>query len=205
MVRMLAAALLGALLLAGCGSGADATSDDDDVDAGPSASPSKSPSAAYFVRTDTDRINKVAEQARRGAVAATAQKRKDACDAAGGKGYAAWRRCWHALLDPFQRSLGKVAATMDDLATHDLPGRCRKELTRASGTFTARAEVVSGMLAGIDSDQRAAQERVMRTYDARLQKMGKAWSEPFVDLTQACYSPDDLASIEASASASPTS
>ena len=44
----------------------------------------------------------------------------------------------------------------------------------------------------------------MRTYVPNLRKMSKVWTEPFQALTQACYSPKDLASINASPSPSPS-
>jgi hypothetical protein len=92
---------------------------------------------------------------------------------------------------------------MTELRGKNLPPACREELERAASTFEARAKVVSDHLAGIDSDQRKDQQRVMRTYSASLDKMAKVWAEPFRDLTQACYSPEDLESINASPSPSP--
>jgi hypothetical protein len=199
MLRLVAVTVLGAVLLVGCGSGGDSGSAKDEA----GTSPSASPTPTYFVRADSDRINKVAEKARKAAVTAQAQKRIDACDAAGGQGYAAWRRCWHALLDPFLASLEAMSTTMRRLSARDFPQACRDELEKAAGTFSARAETVFDLLAGIDSEKRADQNRAMQQYTTSLQKMARSWSEPFQALTQACYSPEDLESINASPSPSP--
>lgn len=199
MLRTVCATVIGALLLVGCGSGGDSSADTGDS----GASPSAGPSTTYFVRADTDQINRVTARAQKAAVAAQAQKRIEACDAKTAEGYAAWRACWHRLLDPFEASLRAVATTLTERGAQDLPQSCRTELERAATTFVARAKVVSGLLAGIDSEQRKDQDRAMRTYTGSLEKMAKKWAKPFQDLTQACYSPEELASINASPSASP--
>lgn len=203
MSRTLWATTMCALLLVGCGSGAESSSDASADGSDSAESPSSSPSATYFVKADTAQINKVAAKAQRSAVAAQNRKRLDACDATTAEGYAAWRACWHDLLDPFTASLQSVAATMTELSTRDLPDSCREELEQAARTFAARAKVISGLLAGIDSEQRKDQDRAMRTYTGSLEKMVKSWSEPFQALTQVCYSPEDLESINATPSPSP--
>jgi hypothetical protein len=201
MPRLVPFTLLLALFLAGCGTGGDPSGKSGSAD-GPS--PSASPTATYLVRADTDAINKVAARAQKRGTVAQNAKRIDACDARSSAGYPAWRRCWHGLAGPFGTSLDAMAGTLTDLSARDFTPSCKEELRRAAATFAARAKAVERLLQGIDSDQRAQQERSMRTYVPSLQKMARKWAEPFQALTQACYSPKDLESINASPSATPS-
>ena len=59
-------------------------------------------------------------------------------------------------------------------------------------------------LAGIDSKRRAAQVKALRIYGPTLGEISKSFAEPFRPVTQVCYSPKDLASIQASPRSSPS-
>jgi hypothetical protein len=89
------------------------------------------------------------------------------------------------------------------LSTRNFPEDCAIQIKRAAQTFTAFAGRVDTLLGGIDSDQRAAQVNAARSYQATVDGITKGYNEPFRNLTQVCYSPEDLASINASPTPSP--
>ena len=197
----LAAALV--LVVTACGAG-----DSGQKQAGGAApsTPRASPSAtAYFRADDTASINKVAGAAQKVAARARANASIDRCNRQRSKGYAPWRACLHGYLDPAEQSLYVLADHMKELATHDLPASCVASLRRAGDTFAGFAAQVAALSKGIDSDKRAAQAKAVHTYAATLDKIAAGYTKPFQDLTQVCYSPKDLASINASPSASPGS
>ncbi|KQT94590.1 hypothetical protein ASG49_06985 [Marmoricola sp. Leaf446] len=201
------------LALAGCGGGDGRAGADDE----PSASaPSESATteaaegtqqagATYFVEADSDAVNAVVAAAQRSGAATTAPERMGRCGRMGEQqGYAAWRRCWHGLLDPFVRDLDAVAATLGRMAGRDLPAACTRELRAGQQRFTGSGKRVDGLLTGIDSDDRAAQERSMDTYRKVVGRVGEGFAPYFRALTRACYSPSDLESIDAAAKADPS-
>jgi len=202
MHRLLAAVACAALLASGCGSGGDASSGSS---ASASPSPTATPSAAYFVKADTAAINEAAHAAQAAGTKATARPSMNRCDRAGAKGYAAWRACWHGLLDPYQHSLEGLSTTLEALTGHDVPHACKTQLGHASDTFAGRADEVAGLTKGIDSDTRAQQVKAMHDYEKTLTAISYGYTKPFQALTQVCYSPQDLASINASPSGSPSS
>ena len=128
----------------------------------------------------------------------------NACDRAGAKGYDAWRACWHSLLDPFQQSLEGLSKTLDGLTAHEVPQKCKAGLSHASEIFARYAHQVAALATGIDSDSRAQQVKAMHDYERMLTDISNGYGKPFRALTQVCYSPSDLASINASPSASPS-
>lgn len=189
-----------ALLVTGCGSGDGGSESDGDKD-----DPSASPTATYFVRSDTDAINAAAVKAQKTGAQAQAAREQAACNKAGDRGYEQWRTCWHDLLDPFKAAMTDLAAELGTLAKRDFPEDCVTSLAAAEAAFKGFATEVDGLLAGIDSKRRAAQVRALRIYGATLGEISKSFAEPFQGVTQACYSPKDLASINASPKPSPSS
>ena len=191
------------LALTGCGGG-DGRAGADEEPSGASAGPSESPSteATYFVEADSDAVNAATARAQRSGAATTTPRRMARCDRAGEQqGYPAWRRCWHGLLDPFVRDLDGVAATLGTMAGQDLPSACTRELRAGKERFTTFGWRVEGLLAGIDAEDRAAQQRSMNSYRKVIGRVGEGFAPYFRTLTRACYSPSDLESIDASASA----
>ena len=71
------------------------------------------------------------------------------------------------------------------------------------GISRSGATIVGGLLRGIDSKRRVAQVRALRIYGTTLGEISKSFAEPFQAVTQVCYSPKDLASINASPKPSP--
>ncbi len=131
-------------------------------------------------------------------------RRRRACNKAGNRGYEQWRTCWHNLLDPFKASLTGLATELGTLAKRDFPEDCVTSLGAAEAAFTGFATEVEDLLAGIDSKRRAAQVRALRIYGTTLGEISKSFAEPFQAVTQVCYSPKDLASIQASPRPSPS-
>ena len=181
------------------GSGASAS-----AGTSPDPTPDASASAAagpYFVTADTDAVNAVATQAQRSGATALATRRLERCNATSEEGYAAWRACWHRLLDPVARDLSAVAARMGAMSRQDLPATCTDALRAGQRRFTGFEQQVALLLDGIDNEQRQAQVRAMRT---TLRGIGEGFAPVFRSLTQVCYSPADLASISASPSSGPS-
>ena len=186
--------LCAVLLLGACGSG-DSSSGKSDTDK------SASPSAGYFTLDDTAAINEVAAPAQAAGAKAIAPARMAACNKS--DGYPAWRACWHGLLDPFARGLGSLSETFKSLAAKDLPEDCVTQLETAAETVSGFAGRVEGLLRGIDSDNAAAQAKTAKKYGATVSGIQAGFAKPFQEMTQVCYSPKDLASINASPSAKP--
>jgi hypothetical protein len=195
-LRLCALSLCAVVLLAACGS-SDAASKKSEPDT------SASPAATYFVQADTDAINKAAAPAQAAGTKAVSDTGIAGCNKL--EAYPAWRKCWHSLLDPFSRGLTRLAATFTTLAANDLPEDCVTELEGAAETFGGFAGRVDGLLAGFDSDERSAQAKAAKRYGKTVQSIIDGFAKPFQDMTQVCYSPQDLESINASPSPSPTS
>ena len=193
--------LLVALVLTGCGS--------TQKSAGKPTAPTSSPEptataeAAYLVRADTDRINRAALAAQDAGGRAGSQRVTARCNRI--DAYPAWRACWHDVLDPFRTTLRALGTTMTSFEDRGFPDTCTVELRRAAATFGRLSGMVGGLLRGIDSPSRAAQTKAVNGYWRTLRRVGRAFSRPFGPVTQACYSPRDLASINASPSPSASS
>jgi len=185
-----------ALTLSGCGGDGESGSGDAKDE------PSASPAASYFVKADTDAINAALVQAQKAGARAQAPKAQAACNKAGDRGYEAWRTCWHNLLNPFEKALTDLASRLKTLSGRDFSKDCVAALGAAEEAFTTFAAVVDGLRSGIDSKRRATQVRTLRIYDATLGEISKGFAEPFQVVVQACYSPKDLARIQASPSPS---
>jgi hypothetical protein len=199
------------LLMSGCGESAshpDSTSASADA---PGTAPSSASSTAadedtlYFGKADSDAINVVVRQAQTAARRATTTRNEERCNASADRGYSAWRACWHGLLDPYAKRLLAVGDEFDSLATRDYPATCVTSLTLARQVFGDFARRVQGLLAGIDSSERAAQVRATKAYNRTLSAIEKGYLKPFQVVTRDCYSPEDLKKINASASAAPDS
>jgi hypothetical protein len=185
-----------AMAVSGCGGG-DAES------RGTKSAPSPSPTASYFIRADTDGINAAAVKAQKTGATAQAAKQQKSCNKAGERGYDQWRSCWHELLVPFSKALAGLATELGTLAEREFPEDCVTSLEAGEAAFTGFATQVDGLLRGIDSKRRVAQVRALRIYDNTLGEISKSFAEPFQAVTQVCYSPKDLASINASPRSSP--
>ena len=184
------------LVLAACGSGTTKKSAEP-----PSTSDSASASADpgnYFRKADSDAINAAAGPTQAAIRKAIAQSHK--CNRF--QDYAAWRKCWHGRLDPVMAGLARTAAAMGRLAEHDLPKKCVLKLNLADHRFSLDRKAVAAHLEAIDGDDYNAQKSAVNHVVKTLQKAQKTFTSSFPPLTQACYSPADLASINASPSAS---
>ena len=181
------------MTVSGCGAG-----DGDAESSGQKGEPSASPTATYFVRADTDAINAAAVKAQKTGATAQSAKQQKSCNKAGERGYEQWRSCWHELLDPFRAALAGLATELGTLAEREFPEDCVTSLEAGEAAFTGFATQVDGLLRGIDSKRRVAQVRALRIYDTTLGEISKSFAEPFQAVTQVCYSPKDLASINAS-------
>jgi hypothetical protein len=188
------------VMISGCGGG---SGDGESASGGENDDPSASPTASYFVRADTDAINAAAVRAQKTGAMAQAAKQQTSCNKAGDRGYEPWRTCWHKLLTPFRKALAGLAAQLGTLAEREFPEDCVTSLEAAEVAFTGFATQVDGLLRGIDSKRRVAQVRALRIYDTTLGEISKSFAEPFQAVTQVCYSPKDLASINASPRSSP--
>jgi hypothetical protein len=191
MYRLSLATVLVALVLSGCGG--DSGSDKSGT---PSAEERKARDASYFATAETRAINTAAAAAQTAGAKAASTAHTAACSKI--KEYAAWRTCWHGLLDPFFSGLAGLSGVFRSLSTRNFPEDCAIQIKRAAQTFTAFAGRVDALLGGIDSDQRAAQVKAARSYQATVDGITEGYNEPFRNLTQVCYSPEDLASINAS-------
>ena len=185
--------LCAAVLLTSCGSGDPGSQKSE-------PSRSASPSAAYFTPADTAAINEAAAPAQAAGADTVAPAKMAACNKI--RDYPAWRACWHGLLDPFARELRNLSGEFKSLAAKDLPEDCVTELESAAQTFRGFAGKVEDLLRGIDSDKVAAQVKVAKRYSPTLTRVQGGFAKPFQDMTQVCYSPKDLASINASPSPS---
>lgn len=197
--HLCAIAVAVALAVSGCGSG-----DGDSESGGEKSEPGASPSTTYFVRADTDAINGAAVEAQKTGAQAQAAKAQRACNKASSSGYEKWRTCWHDLLDPFKTALTDLAAELGTLAERDFSEDCVASLEAAEAAFTGFAAEIEGVLSGIDSKRRASQVRALRIYSSTLKQISTSFGEPFQAVTQVCYSPKDLASINASPRPSPS-
>ena len=184
------------LVLCGCGS-----SSSSDGDAKEPSGP-KTSDASYFVTADTEALNKAAATAQSAGTRARAVRNIKACNDI--DAYPAWRNCWHGLLDPYAKALTDLGGEFTSLAKGDFPAACVAELEKGGDTFSGYAGQVSDLLVGIDSNERGAQVRATKAYQKTLDGIATGFAKPFQDITQACYSPEDLASINASPSASPS-
>ena len=212
MLRLTFASAFLLVLVSGCGldsgseSGSDSGSDSgagkSSAEEEPEASASAEP--GFFLRADSDAINKTAATAQQALATAYTQRAQKRCNARVSEGYPAWRMCWHQALDPVEQGLTALSTEMERLAGKDFPEKCVEQLTSAAATFEGMRGKVGALLTGIDSDERASQVRAMKTYNADLLAVGRGFSPTFRSLTRVCYSPDDLASINASPSPSPS-
>ncbi|MCY7395293.1 MAG: hypothetical protein LH468_03910 [Nocardioides sp.] len=166
-----------------------------------SASPSPSAEPGYFVSEDTDRMN--------GALAAfdplmkmaVAPKRLNECNRVAEEvGYAPWRTCLHALIDPLIANLDDVAAAIRASDRASINPECSTAVEVAATFFDSEHAGLIGLMKGFDSDDRAAQARSAGKLAATLLKLQRGINKPLTDLSQLCYSPEDLATITPSAS-----
>jgi hypothetical protein len=203
MYRFAVTSVFVVLTTAGCGSGGGtgasnggARSDDGATSSAPA--PSATASTGFFVGADTAAINKAAAAAQKASTRAASRAGSARCNRARSEGYPSWRACWHELLDPLQLSLNGLATELNTLASHDLPHACVTELGKAAETFAGFSSDVEKLLIGIDSGERSRQSKAMRDFSPTLDTITAGYTKPFQELTQVCYSPQDLESINAS-------
>lgn len=211
------------LALSGCGGGGAADGPAATPTASPGQTPGQSPDGSpdgstagstagsasgatgYFVDHDTETVNEVASPAQQALTRAGSTASQNRCARVGNRrGYDEWRSCWHGLLDPLQSSLRSMAALLGDVSAKDLPPACVDELTSTQRRFERLADRTAGLLTGIDSPRRRAQVRAMNAYGTVLGQIGTAFTESFPAMTAVCYSPEDLAGINASPQGSPS-
>jgi hypothetical protein len=102
------------------------------------------------------------------------------------------------------RGLSGSSTVFDRLATKDLPDDCVARLGQFSEVLRGHARTITGVLSGIDGDDRAGQRRALKAMDPALRAAHQAFADRIPPLTSACYSPEFLASLNASPSASPS-
>lgn len=200
--RRLAPSVLAAILatvVTGCG-GADG--------AGGSSAPSAAAQSetpaepTYYTEADTDALNAVIGPA------STAQQqmtRRAAVEACNGlrEDLKSWRACWTALVEPAARGLGQASTTVLGQVADDMPQACADASEEYASALKAARKDLERLLQDLTNGKAAVQRRAARDYAKSAEAAGTALTEALPDLTQACYSPADLASIEASPS--PTS
>jgi hypothetical protein len=205
MRSVLVAMVAGVVLLTTAGCGSDGETDTKSATASPSASPkaSSSPAQKFFVEADSAAINETALPAQ--AAISKAYGAAARCDRVGStKGYPAWRRCWHRLLDPAEKGLVDSAGVLTGLADKELPPRCVAALEDAAKALEGRARTVGAVMAGIDSPGRGAQTRAVNRMLRVLEDAHATFGKRLRGLTPLCYSPEDLKSIEAQPSQVPS-
>jgi len=205
MLRLTIASAFLVVLASGCGS--DSGSEDGDDESTGGSAETEAPAdagATYFERADSDAINSTAATAQQALAKAYTQRTQKRCNAAVSEGYPAWRMCWHQALDPVEQGLVGLSTEMERLAGQEFQDKCVEQLTSAAATFEEMRTSIGGLLTRIDSDERASQQRAMNTYNRELLAVGRGFAPTFRSLTKVCYSPEDLASINASPSPSPT-
>ncbi len=212
MRRLLLVTLSVLLLGSGCGSSGSTPGSADgkagDAKTGgvtpqPSDGASNPPGVTYFTQTESDSINAIAGKATQAGAKAVDDKQVQACNKAAERGPGPYRTCLHALLEPVASALGDLAAEFGRLAGREFPPECVTSLGEAQVTFTGLSSRVAEILGRFDSEDTKAQNRAARTYYKSLEEVSGGFTKPFQEMTQACYSPQDLASINASPSASP--
>lgn len=206
MRSVLVAMVAGVVLLTTAGCGSEGKSDTQSAAAASrsaSPKPSSSPAPKYFVEADSAAINETALPAQ--AAISKAHGSAARCDRVGStKGYPAWRRCWHRLLDPAEKGLVDSAGVLTGLADKELPPRCVAALEDAAKALEGRARTVGAVLAGIDSPGRGAQTRAVNRMLRVLEDAHATFGKRLRGLTPLCYSPEDLKSIEAQPSQVPS-
>ena len=200
MVRLLMALTLASLVLSGCGS--DESSRAEPTTSKPSSSSSpESAAATFFDAEDTAAINKNAAAAQEAGANARTATSMSRCNKVGA--YPAWRDCWHRLLDPVSQGHAGLAGTFVSMAKLDFPPECIAQLARSGRTYAGFGKRIDALLRGIDSDDRSAQIKATKSYVSTLDGISRDFAKPFQSLTQVCYSPQDLASINSSPTPSP--
>ena len=200
------------VLLSGCGTtsggGARSSSQSSSQSSSPSVagnpSSTEGSGATYFTNTESDAINAVARPAQAAATRALTAANESRCNRLGSKGYAVWRACWHALLDPYAQGLRAIAAELGTLQVGEFPAGCLDGLKAADSTFRGFAQRVDRLLAGFDSNKRAAQVKAINGYTSTIRTIETGYSKPFQAVTRVCYSPEQLKKLDASTSASPS-
>ncbi len=117
-------------------------------------------------------------------------------------GYAPYRACVHKLLEPVVANLDAIATAIRRTARPEMTAACTKAIDETATFYDSYSENITGLLAGFDDDARAAQVKSSKDYFPLLGRLSRRFDSPLADLTQPCYSPEDLASINASPSAS---
>ncbi|MEO5852424.1 MAG: hypothetical protein ABIQ15_07915 [Nocardioides sp.] len=166
-----------------------------------SASPSPSAEPGYFVSEDTDRMNGVLAAFDPLIKMAVAPKQLNECNRVAEEvGYAPWRTCLHALIDPLVANLNDVATAIRASERASINPECSTAVEVAATFFDSERAGLVGLMKGFDSDDRAAQARSAGKLSATLLKLQRGINKPLTDLSQPCYSPEDLAAITPSAS-----
>lgn len=204
MRSVLVAMVAGVVLLTAAGCGSDGETGTRSAAASPSdsATTSSSPSPTYFGEADSSAINETALPAQDAISKAYSAAAR--CDRVGStKGYPAWRRCWHRLLDPAEKGLVDSSGVLTGLAAKELPPRCVAGLKSAAIALEGRARSVAVVMDGIDSPRRGAQTRAVNRMLRVLEDAHATFGKRLRGLTPLCYSPEDLKSIEAQPSQVP--
>lgn len=200
MVRLSIVLTLASLVLCGCGS--DASSEAGPAPSKQSGSSSSGPPASdFFVAEDTAAINKDSAAAQDAGANARTATNISRCNKI--VALPAWRTCLHRLLDPVARGHAALAETFATMAKRSFPPECVAALARSEQTFAGFGKRIEALLRGLDDDDRRAQTKATTSYVSTLDGISEDYAKPFQELTQVCYSPQDLASINASPTPSP--
>ncbi len=211
MRRLLLAAVSVLLLGSGCGSASSTGSAEADTpgaasadaSAEPTTEPTGATNATYFSRTESDSLNALSNKVWQAGTKAESPKQVEACNKAGGRGFGPYRTCLHGLLDPLSAAVGDLAAEFGNLADREFSTDCAASLRASQKTSSGLQSKLENLLAGYDSDDPKAQKRSAQGYAKTVTSLSPALTGIFQGITASCYSPEDLASINASPSPSP--
>lgn len=199
-VRSILASLCLLPVLAACGGGSDGGLAEPSSPSSPTSA--ASPAEGFFVEADSTELNAAAQQAQDALAVVGSAKQIRRCNTAGDRGYDAWRKCFHQGLDPLVSGLDKASTKLEEMSDREFVSACQDALGSASTVLAEQRDVVAKMLKVVDGPPGAAVQRFARNFEDDAHKVRDTVSGEYSALTQACYSPEDLASINASPSSS---
>ncbi len=149
---------------------------------------------AYFDDANSEQINKAMNKWDEAYHAAGEETNVNACY---NDDPVTRRACMLGLLEPVQRSARSAAGEVKELKGPTRSSRCNTRLTELSAEFNRLAREISELSTGLFSDDDAAQEKAA---DAYYDTVNQGLDSDFIfKLTQACYSPELLATLSPSA------
>jgi hypothetical protein len=204
-IRVVAATAVALVVLAGCGSsssGGGSTSGTTSASASAShGSSSGTSGTTHFSHVEADAINAAADPPQAAARRALAAAPVARCNRLATKNISAWQACWHALLDPYAQGLRGLATEFRTLQAGTFPPPCLDALKAAGTTFQGYAMRVDKTLAGFDSPNQRARVKAITGYNPTIRSIEAGFRRPFDSVANACFTPEELKRMKASASA----